>query len=122
MDHKVARNVAEILDKAISEIPYPDVVAAIHKYIVTPRVVLRNWDYKENTQYPCWIVAVHPESQTAIAYCEYGFGPSSPWGLLNEPSDFNEMGMDCSWYSRLEDAIRQSKMWDGELSPGYEVQ
>lgn len=115
-------DVVKILDAAIGEIPYPDVVAAIQKHRVTPRVEMRDWDYKENTQYPCWIVAVHPESQTAIAYSEHGFGPDSPWGLLNEPSEFNEMGTDSSWFHRLEDAIRQSMMWEGESPPGYEVQ
>lgn len=111
-----------ILREAIDAISDEEVVAAISKYLVAPRVVMRNWDYADNTQFPCSIVAVDSESQIAIAYCEFGFGPSCPWGILNEPSEYNEMGMDCSWYSRLEDAFRQSMMWHGDNPAGYEVQ
>ncbi len=83
---------------------------------------MRDWDYKDDTQFPCWIIAVDPKSKTAIAYCEFGFGPACPWGLLNEPSEFSGMGPDYCWYSRLEDAIRQSMLWDGENPVDYEVQ
>jgi hypothetical protein len=32
------------------------------------------------------------------------------------------IGMDCSWYANLEDAMRESQPWDGPDPPDYEVQ
>ena len=113
--------VSEILEAAIAEIEDGEVVDAIRRFLVTPKCVMRNWDYEDDTRFPCWIVASDPASNTAIAYCELGFGPASPWGLLNQNSEFNEMGPDAAWYSRLEDAFRQSMMWDGEDPEDYEV-
>lgn len=115
-------DIKRILQKALADIPNPDVVASLRGYLVTPREVVRDWDYKDDTQFSCWIIAVDPDSQTAIAYCDIGFGPACPWGLLNEPSQFNEMGPDSCWYFRLEDAFRQSMMWDGDNPADYEVQ
>ena len=111
-----------ILQNALTDISDPHVVTALRGYLVPPREVMRDWDYKDDTQYPCWIIAVDVESQTAITYCDFGFGPTCPWGLRNEPSSSNEMGPDYCWYSRLEDAFRQSMMWDGDNPPDYEVQ
>lgn len=111
-----------ILQNSLADISDPNVVSCIREYCVAPRLEMRDWDYKDDTQFPCWIIAVDPKSKTAIAYCEFGFGPACPWGLLNEPSEFSGMGPDYCWYSRLEDAIRQSMLWDGENPVDYEVQ
>ena len=44
---------------------------------------MRGWDFGEPGQkFPCWIVLDHLPTNTCIAYCENGFGPSYPWGLL----------------------------------------
>jgi hypothetical protein len=115
-------DVDAILRAAINDISDSNVVAELSKYLVVPRLVMRDWDYAEDTKYPCSIVAIDSATQTAIAYCEFGFGPGTPWGILNEPSQHNEMGMDCCWYSSLEDAFRQSMMWHGDNPPDYEVQ
>lgn len=115
-------DITEMLLAATDDISDPEVVVELNKYLVVPKLVMRDWDYADGVQYPCSIVAIDPNTQTAIAYCEFGFGPQSPWGILNEPSENNGMGMDCCWYSRLEDAFRQSRMWYGENPPDYEVQ
>src|SRR5262245_35461620 len=50
----------------------------IRGLLVEPKAVLRNWDYgKPGEQFPCWLVLAHQNSNTAIAYCESGFGPQS---------------------------------------------
>jgi hypothetical protein len=109
----VAREIAAI-DDAIVRV-------ALEHWLVSPRRVLRDWDYADDVQHECWVIAEDPASKTSIAFCEYGFGPVCPWGLLNTDSEFNEMGPDSAWYSRLEDAFRQSMMWDGENLDDYEV-
>ena len=86
------------------------VVAHIQGLLVEPHLVLHDWDDGEpGQQYPCWMVLVDPKTGTKIAYCEYGFGPACPWGLVGpvarpRPS----IGMDCAWYTRLLDAYFES--------------
>lgn len=67
---------------------------------IEPQAVTGAWHYGIQGQtYPCWIVA-KTSSDTAIAYCEYGFGPTRPWGLifLGDASDMVGIGMDCAWF------------------------
>jgi hypothetical protein len=79
------------------------------------------WDHGEpGDTYSCWSVLEHHASNTAIAYCEQGFGPTYPWGLLFI-RDHLSMGMDSQWFTSLEDAVRESMAWDGVNPPGYEV-
>jgi hypothetical protein len=71
------------------------VVTRIKKLLVEPRVVLRSWDYGQpGQQHPCWIVLddpTHPYS--AIAFCEYGFGPRIPWGPVSSGDAISDMSM-----------------------------
>ena len=110
----VAREIAAIGDAGVR--------AALEHRLVPPRRVMRDWDYADDVQYECWIVAEDLLSKTSIAYCDRGFGPADPWGLLNTDSEYNEIGPDSAWYSRLEDAFRHSMMWNGENPDDYEVQ
>src|SRR6267154_2221046 len=51
--------------------------------LIEPYVLLRYWDYGEpGQQYPCWMVLRDDHSGGEVAYCEYGFGPRCPWGLI----------------------------------------
>jgi hypothetical protein len=87
----------------------------VQALLVTPRCEHRGWDYGEIDQtYPCWIVAEHPQSNTALAYCEQGFGPDNPWGLLSLSlsSHHTSMGMDCAWYSHFDECLRDSFAWE----------
>ena len=71
---------------------------------------LRDWDYGEpGEQYPCWITLADNGSNIAIAYCESGFGPRNPWGLLwLESREYVSMGMDSAWHSTFLDAYFNS--------------
>ncbi|MEI8022056.1 MAG: hypothetical protein WCH39_27855 [Schlesneria sp.] len=110
------------LDAEISRIADEAVLGAMKPLLVVPRCEMREWDYGEPGQeFPCWIVLDHIPTNTCISYCEYGFGPSSPWGLLFIEGRYLSMGMDSGWYSNLEDAFRGSMAWDGDNPPGYEV-
>ena len=99
-----------------------ELAAAVRPLLVAPHVEQREWDYGADDQtYPCWIVLEHHPSNTAIAYCAEGFGPSSPWGFLSLRGEHLSMGMDSEWYSFLEDAFRRSAACELPTPPGYEV-
>jgi hypothetical protein len=70
-------------------------------------------DYGEpDQQYPCWIVFWDPQSGAEVAYCEYGFGPNSPWGIFvldgNATGQRISMGMDSGWFRSFLDAFFDS--------------
>lgn len=114
--------VKEAIETEISRISQPKLVSPIRQLLVPIRCEQREWDYGAAGQtYPCWIFAEHAQSNTAFAYCEYGFGPSSPWGLLSIHGQHLSIGMDSGWFSTLEGAFRDSMAWDGINPPGYEV-
>lgn len=95
------------------------VTDAIRARLVEPYVELRIWDYGPERFLPCWIVARDPDVRTILAYCDQGFGPRMPWGMLwmHDPSLSLEdqpphmsMGQDCSWYSSLIEVFLESWM------------
>jgi hypothetical protein len=87
------------------------VTTHIRSLLIAPTPVLRDWDYgAPGQQYVCWNVLEHHPSNTGIAYCESGFGPRNPWGLIflaGSPSG-GSMGMDCSWYTTFLGAYFES--------------
>lgn len=111
----------DLLVKAqLQSIEQADCRALLERYLISPRQQIRNWDYgAEGERYPCWLVAELGTTKTGISYCEHGFGPSCPWGLVWVDDEW--FGMDCCWYPRMEDAFRESMAWDGENPPGYEI-
>lgn len=87
--------------------------AQVRDLLVTPRLEMRDWDYGDpGQQYPCWIVlddGLHPG--TGIAYCEHGFGPKEPWGLVlsgDADGQSKSMGMDSQWFPTFLDAFFES--------------
>src|SRR5262245_14190114 len=81
----------------------------IRSLLIEPKPVLRDCDYGERgQQYVCWIVLEHRTSQTGIAYCESGFGPRAPWGLIWLDSEAS-MGADCCWYTTFLQAYFESR-------------
>src|SRR5262249_28688381 len=47
-------------------------------------------------------------SNTGIAYCESGFGPGAPWGLVGLGEPNMSIGMDSNWYTTLLEAYFES--------------
>ena len=114
--------VSEIVSLEIGAIFQRDLIDAIVPYLTRPRLEQREWNYtKESISHPCWVVLEHHRSNTCIAYCEHGFGPGYPWGLLSISGQDTTMGMDDRWYSNLEDCVRGSPNWDGSNPQSYEV-
>jgi hypothetical protein len=60
------------------------------------------------SEYPCWFQDA--QSGGEIAYCEYGFGPRCPWGLVSSADEerHRSMGMGSGWYTTFLDAFFES--------------
>ncbi len=97
--------ITTLVDAQLKEVSDETVRSLIQSHRVAPRCEPRPWDYAESNQtYPCWIVLEHRD--VAVAYCEQGFGPRNPWGLLWIAGARLSMGMDSGWFNSLEDAAR----------------
>jgi hypothetical protein len=88
------------------------ITTRIRELLVEPTMVLRGWDYGPSGQlYPCWTVLEDISSDTGIAYCEQGFGPKTPWGLVwlgrrcDRPAS---IGQDCGWFKSFTEAFLDS--------------
>jgi len=99
-----------LIEDEVASVSDSRVIAHIRGVLVEPHIVLHDWDYGEpGQQYPCWMVLEDPDTGAKIAYCEYGFGPSCPWGLVGPDSRPRpSIGMDCGWYTRFLDAYFES--------------
>ena len=110
---KNSREVEALVRAELTKISDQEVLEALTPLLVLPYRVDRKWDYGPDGQtHPCWTVLEHRESNTGIAYCENGFGPKVPWGLVFLSGDYMSIGMDCNWFPSLEDAFRDSMAWD----------
>jgi hypothetical protein len=99
--------VQALVDAEISTFSDPSCLARLKRGLVEPYVELRPWDYGDpDDALPCWIFYVDHARDLAVAYCESGFGPRAPWGLLWLRAGPKNMGMDSGWFSRLEDLAR----------------
>ena len=106
-----AQKLTAIVDGELAQLSDSRVVAYIQALRDEPTVTMRRWNYgREDESYPCWTVLRHSASNTGIAYCEHGFGPRSPWGLVFLEGDEGRtsMGMDCSWYTTFLQAFSES--------------
>ena len=101
-----------LVEVELSRISDDRVVAHIHALLVSPKVVMRDWDYgAKDQQHPCWSVLEQPSSNTGIAYCEHGFGPTFPWGLVFlEGTEHMSMGMDSGWFPSFLAAYFESQV------------
>jgi hypothetical protein len=114
--------VDQLVERELVAVRDPALLALIGSLRVEPYAVERDWDYGALGQrYVCWTVLEHRPSNTGVAYCEHGFGPTNPWGLVFLSGPHMSIGMDCGWYARLSDAVRESMAWEGDNPPEHEV-
>ena|SRR6266446_3432651 len=101
-----------LIEHELESVSDARVLNYIRGMLVAPEIVLRNWEYAEpGQQYPCWTVLKEaPHSGGIIGYCEYGFGPRCPWGLLHSGNDANyqSMGDDSCWFPTFLEAFFES--------------
>jgi hypothetical protein len=109
-----AETLRALVDRELEHLLDARVKAHIRRLLVEPEPVLRDWDYGEpGEQFPCWAVLSDSNSKTGIAYCESGFGPRNPWGLVWLGSDEKRhisMGMDSGWFPTFLDAYFESSV------------
>ncbi|MEM9417449.1 MAG: hypothetical protein AAGA25_00160 [Planctomycetota bacterium] len=114
MSELTAETVAALVNQELIREPDPAVIRRIRALLVKPKCVDRAWDYGGADSYPCWTVVEHPGSNTGIVYCDEGFGPNCPWGLVWLSGKDTGMGMDCGWYATLVEAFKESMFADNE--------
>jgi hypothetical protein len=115
-------NIKELVAAELERISDPALLARIRELLVEPVPVEREWDYGPPGQhFTCWTVLEHRPSNTGVAYCAQGFGPSCPWGLVFLSGSHTNIGMDCSWYETLQDAVQESMFWADPNRDGHEA-
>lgn len=110
VDHVIKPSeIAALIEREVASLSDARVIDHIRSLLVLPNVVMREWDYgKEPMSYPCWSVLEHPKTNTGIAYCESGFGPRSPWGLVFLSGPHMSIGMDAGWFAYFLEAYFES--------------
>lgn len=80
--------------------------------LIEPVPFLAGWDYGlPGQQYTCWNVFHHEQTGTDIAFCNEGFGPRCPWGLMDlhaQPENGPRMGMDSGWLPNFMECFWES--------------
>jgi hypothetical protein len=120
-----------LVEAELSAVRDARVATHIRGLLVEPTATSRAWDYGPPGQtYPCWAILNHTKSNTGVAYCEFGFGPRTPWGLVALSGAANmSIGMDSGWFKSFMDAYFDSRasadlpIWrvfkqDGDSFPG----
>ena len=105
-------DIAVLINDDMSAMHDVRVVAYVGSLLITPpRPLLLGWVYGASEDvFEGFLVLDHPKSGTAIAYCQQGFGPATPWGLISTTHGLPpSMGMSDGWYPRFVDAFFQSK-------------
>ncbi len=96
----------EILERELAAIEDPKARQQIGTVLVEPTPMRCGWDYGPPGQtFPCWKVGRDPDGQSVgIVYCESGFGPESPWGLVWLHEAIPSMGQDTGWFPTFREA------------------
>jgi hypothetical protein len=105
-----AAQVAAALDDDLRNLRDPRVRASIQACRVpTPTPIRLGWDYgKPGDTFDGWLVFEDPSERTGIVYCDAGFGPKTPWGLIITGESCPSMGMDSGWFRRFVQAYFDS--------------
>ncbi|MBJ7485814.1 hypothetical protein [Brevundimonas sp.] len=103
------------IDSELSRLTDDNAKQAVLHRRVDPRPITLDWEYgTAGQQFDGWVVFDHEaESDTLIVYCEHGFGPTFPWGLVfaSAQDGRRSMGMDSGWFSSFMDAF-----WDSHAA------
>jgi hypothetical protein len=105
-----ASEVAAAVDEDLANLRDPRVLASINAFRVAPPTPIQlGWDYgAPGETFDGWLVFSDSGQRTGIAYCDQGFGPKSPWGLITTGKTCPSMGMDSGWFRRFIDAYLDS--------------
>jgi hypothetical protein len=77
--------------------------------LAPPRPVLLAWPYGAvGETFEGFLVLDHPRSDTALAFCQQGFGPADCWGIIATDHGPLSTGKSDGWYPRFLDAYFDS--------------
>ena len=100
--------ITELIERELRRVSDTRAIEHVRSLLVPPKPILLDWDYGEvGDQYLCWIVLEEAHGNTGIAYCQEGFGPAFPWGLVT-PKEGTSMGMDAGWFFYFMEAYAES--------------
>lgn len=104
-----ADEIAALIDTELAALADPEVEKRVRAGLVQPRRITLDWDYgRPGQQFDGWVVFDHEAgSNTLIVYCEEGFGPKHPWGLVFACA-VPAMGMDSGWFPTFLQAFGDS--------------
>ncbi|ASE40148.1 hypothetical protein [Brevundimonas vesicularis] len=110
-----AAGLARLIAGELSVLTEDSVKLAVLNGLVDPRPITLDWEYgTPDQQFEGWVVFDHEaQSDTLIVYCEHGFGPLSPWGLVfaTPRQGSRSMGMDSGWFRSFMEAF-----WDSHAA------
>jgi hypothetical protein len=103
-----AKNLKLLIEAELTRVRDTRVVSHVRAMLLEPYAIMRNWDYgRQGQQYLCWMVLEDTVTGAEVGYCEDGFGPECPWGLVSSGGD-KSMGMDSGWLPTFMDAYFES--------------
>lgn len=119
-----ARDVHRFVAEQLALVQHPERRRALAALLVEPREEWREWDYGEPGEgFTYWVVGEAPERGVLLAYCDRGFGPVAPWGILfaDMPGQVSPephtLGMDAQWNWYLEEAFVRAGLWEEPTAP-----
>jgi hypothetical protein len=112
------RDMRRLVDGEFASIGDSSRRAELRSTLVSPQALSLAWDYgTPGEQFECWLIGFSKEGKKRLIYCDRGFGPAYPWGIVGAKED--GMGMDCQWHVGLEHAAIAAGIL--EPPPDYEV-
>jgi hypothetical protein len=91
------KDISSRVEQELKQISDSKLVSTIRELLVTPDPVEGAWDYGlRGERFVCWTILEHQPSNTGIAFCLQGFGPTHPWGLVSLSGSHMNIGMDSS--------------------------
>jgi hypothetical protein len=117
-----AATLAKLVDAQLTSVRDPEVAKVIGRLRIPPRLEVRPWNFEGASAHPCWIVLEDRATNIGVAYCEYGFGPKTPWGLLWLTGQHLSMGDDSGWFTSLEDAVLDGWELRGRTNRGSQLE
>jgi hypothetical protein len=98
--------VKQMVGEQLAGIVDPHLRDEARRVLIEPMLRDVPWDYgEEGEAFACWIIAdFRPSHPYVAAYCDRGFGPEVPFGIID--ADLSSMGMDAQWFDTLEGGLR----------------
>jgi hypothetical protein len=79
-----ADDVARLVEAELRGVLNTDTQMRIRAWGVGPYPIQCSWEQgRPGERFTCWVVAVHSDYNAGVGYCEQGFGPQTPWAVIN---------------------------------------